>query len=196
MAFEFAPLPFNYDDLEPFLSQEALQLHHGDYCKSYADELNLEIRDTRFSQMSLIDIVRQADGVIFLNAAQVWNHEFYWRCLTPDGRGLPRGRLLEAIENSFDTFEGFQSQFKDLVKSNIGAGWTWLIRTACGDLKIINTSSSRTPVVDINSLPLLALDVWEHAYCTDYQHQRGNYVDNFWGVVDWRFVERNFDWVY
>ena len=196
MAIKVSPLPFECGDLEPFLSEDALLIHYHNHHRAYADRLNAAIKGTRYSNMNLTDIVLQAEGAIFRNAAQVWNHDFYWRCLTAPSSERPIGPLLAAIETYFESFENFQIEFKRYVNDNFGSGWTWLVGTSGGDLKIINTNAADTPVLDLNTVPLLTLDVWEHAYYVDYRERRANYVDNFWECVNWKFVKSNFELVF
>ncbi|MFQ3245184.1 MAG: Fe-Mn family superoxide dismutase [Arenicella sp.] len=193
MAIKLSPLPYKHGDLEPFLSEESVMLHRTLHHQNHAENLNAAIRGTKFSDLSLADIVLKADGAIFRNAAQVWNHNFYWRCLTPESGKRPVGKLLEAIDAQFGTYDEFRCEFKRKVKNNFASGWTWLICTSSGKLKIINTRDSETPIVDVNTMPLLALDVWEHAYYLDYKGDWGNYVESFWNFVDWHFVIRNFE---
>lgn len=190
---ELAPLPFAYDDLEPFLSRQTLLLHYSRHHRRYYEKLQATIQGTRFSLMSLEDIVLSADGEIFRYAAQVWNHDFYWQCLSPRGSCNPCVELLLAIEKYFDCFDEFKNEFKRQASNNYGSGWTWLVRAFDGELRIVNTLNAETPLVDVNTVPLLTIDVWEHAYHFDYQGDREDYIEKFWCYVNWKFVNKNFN---
>lgn len=193
MSIRLAPLPYRYSALEPFLSGRSLHVHHSQHQQKYIHRLNRLIAGTRFEHMQLAEIVRRSDGNIFKNAALVWNHDFYWQCLSPNGGAAPHGVLLEAIEDSFVCFESFKHAFKKAAAQHIGSGWVWLVQTIDGSLRIINTRDAATPLVDFNTVPLLTLDVWEHAYYLDYQNDFDEYLENFWRFINWAFVCENFE---
>lgn len=184
-------LPYSEDALEPYLSRETLQYHHGKHHKAYVDNLNKLIPDTEFSDVPLEEIIRKASGGIFNNAAQIWNHTFYWHCMTPKSAEKPDGRLLTAIEKAFGSFEEFQKKFSQTALSTFGSGWAWLVATPAGGVEIVSTSNAGTPLTG-SSKPLLTCDVWEHAYYIDYRNARPSYVEKFWKIVNWDFVAENF----
>lgn len=187
--------PHEYDDLAPFISAASARLHHQNHQIAHIESLNSLVKGTKFELMSLPEIVAKSDGEIFLSAAEIWNHEFFWECIQPQKEArlsAPCDRLLCALENRFDTFHAFRSVFESFALSNSGAGWTWLVQEASGQLNIVNTSNAVTPLLDINSVPLLAIDVWEHAYYLDYLGDKQQYLDNFWAVVNWEFVDQRF----
>lgn len=183
-------LPYTKNALEPHISEETLVYHYGKHHASYVEKLNKLITGTEFESMPLEDIIRQATGGIFNNAAQVWNHSFYWNCLNPDGGGEPEGELADAIDQAFNNYSEFKDQFSKAAASNFGSGWTWLVRTADGRLEIMNTSNAENPLTD-GRQPLLTCDVWEHAYYIDYRNARPRYIEAFWNLVNWNFVARN-----
>ncbi len=183
-------LPYAKNALEPHISEETLKYHYGKHHATYVDKLNKLIAGTKFESMPLEDIIRQATGGTFINAAQVWNHSFYWNCLSPEGGGEPEGELAAEIEQSYKSFAEFKKQFSEAATSNFGSGWTWLVKNADGLLEIINTSNASTPITD-DKLPLLTCDVWEHAYYIDYRNARPSYIEAFWNIVNWNFVSDN-----
>jgi Fe-Mn family superoxide dismutase len=187
MKHELPELPFAQDALEPHISAETLQYHHGKHHAKYVSNLNELIADTEFETQTLEEIVRQASGKMFNNAAQTWNHTFYWSCLSPEGGGKPEGRLATAIEQNFGDFDQFKEQFSNAAATLFGSGWTWLVRDVDGDLKIQQTSNADTPLRD-GAVPLLTCDVWEHAYYIDYRNARPKYLDAFWSIVNWDFA--------
>ncbi|MNE56857.1 Superoxide dismutase [Fe] [compost metagenome] len=152
--------------------------------------LNNLLKGSKFEGLSLEEIVKASDGGIFNNAAQVWNHTFYWHCLSPQGGGEPEGKLAVAINQAFGSFAEFKQQFSDAAVKNFGAGWTWLVKKPEGSLAIVNTSNAATPLTG-DDKPLLTVDVWEHAYYIDYRNARPAYLENFWALVNWAFVEKN-----
>ncbi len=192
MAFELPALPYAQDALEPHISAETLEYHYGKHHKAYVDKLNGLVDGTDLASKSLEDIVRTSDGGIFNNAAQIWNHSFYWNCLSPGGGGAPDGAIAGAIDAAFGSFEAFKSAFTDSAISNFGSSWTWLVKKADGSLAIVNTSNAATPLTDEGVTPLLTVDLWEHAYYIDYRNARPKYMDAFWALVNWDFVNRNF----
>ena len=183
-------LPYRKDALEPHISGETIEYHYGKHHASYVDKLNGQIEGTEFESATLEEIVRKASGSIFNNAAQVWNHNFYWQCLSPEGGGKPEGRLAREIEKQFDTLDNFRQQFNEAAKGNFGSGWTWLVKDRDGRLEIVNTDDAENPITD-GRQPLLTCDVWEHAYYIDYRNQRDKYLDAFWKIVNWDFVAKN-----
>ena len=191
MTHVLPPLPFAKDALEPVISAETLDFHYGKHHQAYVTNLNNLVPGTAFESASLEDIVMQADGGIFNNAAQVWNHTFYWNGLSPEGGGEPEGALGAAIEQAFDSFAAFREAFIKSAVGNFGSGWTWLVKNEDGSLAIINTSNAANPMRD-GKTPLLTIDVWEHAYYIDYRNARAKYLDEIWKLVNWDFVAANF----
>jgi Fe-Mn family superoxide dismutase len=190
MAFELPPLPYEKNALEPHISAETLEFHHGKHHQTYVNNLNNLIQGTEFESLGLEDIIKKSSGGVFNNAAQVWNHTFYWNCMGPNGGGTPGGALGDAINGAFGSFDAFKEQFSKSAVGNFGSGWTWLVKNADGGLEIVNTSNAGNPMTDGKS-PLLTCDVWEHAYYIDYRNARPKYVDNFWNLVNWDFVASN-----
>lgn len=191
MAFKLPELPYAKNALEPHISQETLEYHYGKHHQAYVDKLNSLIPGTEFENAKLEDIIMKADGGIFNNAAQVWNHTFYWHCMSPDGGGHPAGKLASAIENTFESLDKFKQQFTDAALTQFGSGWAWLVKSNNGKLSIVKTSNAANPMTDGHK-PLLTCDVWEHAYYIDTRNDRGKYVRNFWEIVNWSFVEESF----
>ncbi|EKN3946794.1 superoxide dismutase [Fe] [Yersinia enterocolitica] len=190
MSFELPALPYAQNALEPHISAETLEYHYGKHHNTYVVNLNNLIKDTEFAGKSLEEIVKTSSGGIFNNSAQVWNHTFYWHCLSPNGGGEPTGKVADAINQSFGSFAEFKAQFTDAAVKNFGAGWTWLVKKADGTLAIVSTSNAATPLTTADK-PLLTVDVWEHAYYIDYRNARPKYLENFWALVNWSFVEKN-----
>ncbi|WP_108650920.1 superoxide dismutase [Fe] [Dongshaea marina] len=190
MAFELPALPYEKTALEPHISAETLEYHHGKHHNTYVVKLNGLIEGTEFAAKSLEEIVKSSSGGIFNNAAQVWNHTFYWNCLAPNAGGEPTGAVADAIATAFGSFADFKAKFTDSAVNNFGSGWTWLVKKADGSLAIVNTSNAATPLTD-GDTPLLTVDVWEHAYYIDYRNVRPNYMDGFWALVNWDFVAKN-----
>ncbi|MEX0446662.1 superoxide dismutase [Fe] [Xenorhabdus sp. SGI246] len=190
MSFELPALPYAKDALEPHISAETLEYHYGKHHNAYVVNLNNLIKDTEFAGKSLEEIIKSSEGGIFNNAAQVWNHTFYWHSLSPNGGGEPTGKVAEAINNSFGSFAEFKQQFTDAALKNFGSGWTWLVKKADGSLAIVNTSNAATPLTGEDK-PVLTVDVWEHAYYIDYRNARPQYLEHFWALVNWKFVEEN-----
>ncbi len=190
MKHELRPLPYALDALEPHLSRETLEFHHGKHHRTYVTKLNELVQGGPFERASLEEIVRRADGAVFNNAAQVWNHDFYWDCLSPSGGGEPRGELAQAIVSSFGSYGEFKDKFSKAAEGRFGSGWAWLAGGADGSLEILSTSNADTPLRS-GKTALLTCDVWEHAYYIDYRNARPDYVKAFWNLVNWEFVERN-----
>jgi Fe-Mn family superoxide dismutase len=191
MTFSLPPLPYAMDALAPHISQETLEYHYGKHHNAYVVNLNKLIVDTEFASMKLEDIIKTASGGIFNNAAQVWNHTFYWHCLSPKGGDEPTGKLADAINKAFGSFAAFKEQFTQAAISTFGSGWAWLVADAQGQLKITSTSNAATPMTE-GLKALLTCDVWEHAYYIDYRNARPNYVTAFWSLVNWDFVSEQF----
>jgi Fe-Mn family superoxide dismutase len=183
-------LPFAKDALAPHISAETLEYHYGKHHQAYVNNLNGLIPGTKFENLALDEIVRSSDGKVFNNAAQIWNHTFYWNCLAPNAAGKPAGALLQAIERDFGSFEQFQKQFTDAAVGLFGSGWAWLVQTPGGKLELRATSNAATPLTTADT-PLLTCDVWEHAYYVDYRNARPKYVEAFWKVANWDFAAAN-----
>ena len=183
-------LPYHNDALEPHISAETLEYHQCKHHASYVRKLNKQIPGTEFESASLEEIIRKASGGIFNNGAQVWNHTFYWNCLSPDGGGNPVGALAQVIDRTFGDFTQFKERFSESAATNFGSGWTWLVKNPDGSLAVVNTSNADNPMTD-GSQPLLTCDVWEHAYYIDYRNARKKYIDAFWNLVNWDFVTQN-----
>jgi len=190
MAFELPALPYEKNALAPHISEETLDYHYGKHHNTYVVNLNNLIADSEFADMSLEDIIKKSDGGIFNNAAQVWNHTFYWNCLSPNGGGAPSGALADAINAKWGSFDKFKEDFTAGCVTNFGSGWTWLVKNANGDLDIVKTSNAGCPLTD-GVTPLMTCDVWEHAYYIDYRNARPSYVGAFWNLVNWDFVASN-----
>ncbi len=184
-------LPYADNALEPHISAETLQFHHDKHHATYVDKLNGLIPGTEFESASLEDIIKNASGGIFNNGAQVWNHTFYWNCLSPNGGGAPTGDVAAAIDQAFGSFDDFKTRFSESAVNNFGSGWTWLVKNSDGTLEIVNTSNAANPMTD-GKQPVLTCDVWEHAYYIDYRNARPKYVEAFWNLVNWDFVAQNF----
>jgi Fe-Mn family superoxide dismutase len=183
-------LPYPGNALEPHISAETLEYHHGKHHATYVNKLNELIPNTEFETATLEEIIQNASGGIFNNGAQVWNHTFYWNCISPEGGGEPQGALAQAIEASFSNFVEFKDRFSKAAATNFGSGWTWLVKNSDGGIEIVNTSNAGNPMTD-GKQPLLTCDVWEHAYYIDYRNARPKYVEAFWNIVNWSFVMQN-----
>ena len=187
MSIELPALPYEKNALEPHISAETLEYHYGKHHKAYVDNLNKLIAGTEFADMALEDIIRKAQGGMFNNAAQVWNHTFYWNCLSPKGGGEPSGKLSEAITKTFGSFAAFKEEFSKTAIGTFGSGWAWLVQRPDGAVALVSTSNAATPLTGQDK-PLLTCDVWEHAYYIDYRNARPKYVEAFWNLVNWEFV--------
>lgn len=190
MAFELPALPYAENALEPHISAETLQYHYGKHHKTYVDNLNKLVPGTEYEGLSLEDIIMKSSGGVFNNAAQVWNHTFYWHCLSPNGGGEPTGELAEKIIEAFESFDAFKEKFTQTAITTFGSGWAWLVKNVDGGLEIISTSNAATPMTE-HKTALLTCDVWEHAYYIDYRNARPKYMDAFWALVNWDFVAEN-----
>ncbi|PKP36002.1 MAG: superoxide dismutase [Bacteroidetes bacterium HGW-Bacteroidetes-15] len=191
MKFELPKLPYSLDDLSPIISKQTLEFHHGKHHQAYVNNLNNLVQGTKFENADLETIIKESDGGIFNNAAQVWNHTFYFETFSKKPKAEPMGKLAEAIEKDFGSFIKFKEAFSKAAATLFGSGWAWLVKDAYGHLEIIQTSNAATPIRD-GLTPLLTCDVWEHAYYLDYQNRRPDYIDAFWGLVDWKIVEGRF----
>lgn len=186
MTITLPSLPYELDALEPHISKETLEFHYHKHHQSYVTNLNKLISGTEFEAMELEQIVKKSDGAVFNNAAQIWNHTFYWHCLSPQG-GSPEGPILSLIEKTYGSFEKFQEEFTSCALKTFGSGWAWLVLTPQKTLEIQSTSNALTPLCSVNT-PLLTCDVWEHAYYVDYRNARPHYVEAYWNLVNWDFV--------
>ena len=191
MEHTLPALPYAMDALAPHISKETLEYHYAKHHQAYVTNLNNLIKGGEFENASLEDIIKKSSGGIFNNAAQVWNHSFYWHCLSPDGGGEPKGDLASAITKTFGSFSAFQEQFTKTAITTFGSGWAWLVRAPDGRLEIISTSNAGTPMTD-NKKALLTCDVWEHAYYIDYRNARPKYLEAFWKLANWDFAAGNF----
>lgn len=192
MSIELPALPYAQDALVPHISAETLEYHYGKHHKTYVDKLNGLIPGTEFEGKSLEEIIKTSSGGVFNNAAQVWNHTFYWNCLSPNGGGAATGAVAEAINKAFGSFDKFKEEFTNSAINNFGSAWTWLVKKADGSVAIVNTSNAQTPLTDSSVKAILTVDVWEHAYYIDYRNSRPNYLDAFWALVNWEFVNANY----
>ncbi len=190
MAFELPPLPYPKDALQPHISAETLEYHHGKHHQTYVTKLNALIEGTEFANATLEDIIKKSSGGLFNNAAQVWNHTFYWNCLSPNGGGEPTGAIADRIQSRFGGFENFKNQFTDTAVNTFGSGWAWLVSNPDGSIEIVSTSNAGTPMT-AGQTALLTCDVWEHAYYIDYRNARPKYLEAFWQLVNWDFVNQN-----
>ncbi len=191
MAFQLPALPYAINALEPHISQETLEYHHGKHHNTYVVKLNGLVEGTELSEKSLEEIIKTSTGGVFNNAAQIWNHTFYWHCLSPNAGGEPTGEVADAIVKAFGSFEEFKAKFTDSAINNFGSSWTWLVKKADGSLDIVNTSNAATPLTEEGVTPLLTVDLWEHAYYIDYRNLRPDYMNAFWALVNWEFVAKN-----
>jgi Fe-Mn family superoxide dismutase len=191
MTHTLPPLPYALDALQPYISKETLEYHYGKHHQAYVNNLNNLIKDTEFANSSLEEIILKSSGGIFNNAAQIWNHTFYWHCLSPASTQAPSGKLADAIQKTFGSFDEFKKRFSQTAIGTFGSGWGWLIKNAHGELEIVSTSNAGTPMTQ-KQKALLTCDVWEHAYYIDYRNARPVYVEKFWEIVNWNFVAENF----
>ena len=190
MEHTLPPLPYAKDALQPHISAETLEYHHGKHHQTYVTNLNNMIKGTEYENMSLEEIIQKSTGGVFNNSAQVWNHTFFWNCMTPNGGGAPTGKVADAINAKWGSFDKFKEEFNKSALGNFGSGWTWLVQKTDGSVDIVNTSNAGTPLTTSDK-PLLTADVWEHAYYIDYRNARAKFVEAFWNVVNWKFVASN-----
>jgi Fe-Mn family superoxide dismutase len=191
MKYELPPLPYAMDALAPHISKETLEFHYGKHHQGYVNKLNAGIEGTGFENTTLEDIVRQATGGLFNNAAQVWNHTFYWNSMSPGGGGKPTGKLAAAIDRSFGSFDKFRAEFSAKAAGLFGSGWTWLAKKEDGSLTLMNAQNAETPL-RTGETAILTCDVWEHAYYIDYRNARPQYIEAFWELANWEFATRQF----
>ncbi len=190
MEHALPPLPYDMDALAPHISRETLEFHYGKHHQTYVTNLNNLIKGTEHESQSLEEIVKSASGGIFNNAAQIWNHTFYWNSLSPNGGGAASGAVGDAINAAFGSFDAFKEQFTQKSVTLFGSGWAWLVKKGDGTLDIVQTSNAATPLTG-DDVPLLTCDVWEHAYYIDYRNVRPKYLEAFWGLVNWDFANAN-----
>jgi Fe-Mn family superoxide dismutase len=193
MAHELPALPYANDALAPVISAETIEYHYGKHHAGYVGKLNGMIEGTKYASMSLEETVKAAAGQgsekgVFNNAAQIWNHSFYWNCLAPKAGGAPSGAIAAAIDKSFGSFDGFKSKFSDAAAAQFGSGWAWLVKSGDG-LAIETTANADTPLTGSNKA-ILTLDVWEHAYYIDYRNARPKYIEEFWKLVNWDWANK------
>ena len=191
MSFQLPELPYALDALQPHISKETLEYHYGKHHLTYVNNLNQLLVDHPMAHHSLEQIIMQSEGGLFNNAAQVWNHTFYWYCLSPQGGGEPKGKLAQAITAKFGSFQAFKEQFSKTALTTFGSGWAWLVIDENGHLAITSTSNADTPMRH-HQKALLTCDVWEHAYYIDYRNARASYIEHFWNLVNWDFVAKQF----
>ncbi len=195
MTIALPDLPYSFDALEPHISADTLKLHYGKHHRGYVSKLNKAVADSDYADLTLEQIIAKSkdanDAGVFNNAAQAWNHTFLWHSMTPNGGGAPDGQLKESIESAFGSVSAFRDAFRDAATSQFGSGWVWLVNDS-GRLDIVTTSNAGTPLVG-DAIPLLTLDVWEHAYYLDYQNERKRYVEKFLDqLINWEFAADNF----
>ncbi len=190
MEHKLPELPYAKSALAPHISAETLEYHYGKHHAAYVANLNKLIAGTEFAELSLENIIKKASGGIFNNAAQVWNHSFYWNCLSPNGGGEPSGALADALGKNFGSFAAFKEKMTSAAVTQFGSGWAWLVKNPDGSLAVEQTSNAGTPLKD-GKKPLLTVDVWEHAYYVDYRNARPAYVEAFWKLVNWDFASQN-----
>ncbi|MDE0152225.1 MAG: superoxide dismutase [Bdellovibrionales bacterium] len=190
MAVSMPPLPYDKKALSPYISEQTLEFHYGKHHKGYVDKLNAQIQGQSFDKASLEEIVKNSQGGLFNLSAQAWNHEFYWNCLSAPSQNFIPKELQDALEKDFGSVETFQSQFTKEALAHFGSGWAWLVRQD-SKLQVISTHDADTPLAH-GAVPLMTCDVWEHAYYLDYQNNRAKYVENFWKIINWNFIYKNY----
>jgi Fe-Mn family superoxide dismutase len=187
------PLSYTLDALEPYISRETLEYHYGKHHQTYVDNLNKLVPGTEYESLTLEEIIKKApQGGIFNNAAQIWNHTFYFESLAPSEHHIPSKKLLDAINNRWESLDNFRAEFTKAALANFGSGWTWLVKKTDGSLDIVSTRNAETPLTT-EDIALLTCDVWEHAYYIDYRNARAKYLENFWKVVDWNTVSDRYE---
>jgi len=191
MAFQLPLLPYAQNALEPYISARTLEFHYGKHHQAYVNNLNNLIKGTEFENASLEDIIKNATGGVFNNAAQIWNHTFYWESLAPKSGGEPAGALTDVINKSYGSFVQFKEKFSAASATLFGSGWVWLVKKNDRTLDIVQESNAGNPMKN-GSIPLLTCDVWEHAYYLDYQNRRPDYIAAFWNLINWKMVEKRF----
>ncbi|RXJ60231.1 superoxide dismutase [Candidatus Marinarcus aquaticus] len=191
MKHELMALPYELDALEPYMSKETLEYHYGKHHQTYVTKLNGLIEGTKYENLSLTDIIKESDGGVFNNAAQVFNHDFFWKGLVPNGSEIPQS-VTDALTEAFGSVETFKEAFTNAAVNHFGSGWAWLVKDDHGQLTIISTPNAATPITE-GLTPLLTCDVWEHAYYIDTRNARPKYLENFWALVNWNFVAQNLE---
>ncbi len=192
MEHTLPELPYPIDALAPHYSRETLEYHHGKHHKAYVDKLNELQKGTEFESMPLEEIVRKASGPLYNNAAQTWNHTFFWNCMKPGGGGEPSGALADAVKQKWGSYAHFRESFVKSAVANFGSGWTWLVKKLDGSVDIVNTGAAGTPLTT-GDVALLTVDVWEHAYYIDYRNARPKFVEAFLDkLANWDFAQRNY----
>lgn len=189
--FTLPDLPYAPDSLDPHISTETISYHYGKHHRGYVERLNELVRDTVFAEKPLEDVVRNAKGEVFQNAAQAWNHDFYWHSLSPGGAVEPKGALLRGIESQWGSLDSFSQEFENAALRHFGSGWVWLVQDANGSLSIQATANADSPLTQIGVRPLLTCDVWEHAYYIDHRNEKPRYLESWWACVNWDFAEQN-----
>ncbi|QTS83734.1 superoxide dismutase [Coxiella endosymbiont of Amblyomma nuttalli] len=192
MSFKLPDLPYAKDALDPYISKETLEYHHNKHHRAYVDNLNKLIKGTLLEKQSLEEIIRGSEGSIFNNAAQSWNHTFYWQCMSSNASRNLSNKLASAIREDFSSMDKFKELFTDMANKHFASGWIWLVKNKAGKLEVLSTANAGNPMTD-DKKPLLTCDVWEHAYYIDTRNNRQKYVNNFWQVINWHFVEENFE---
>ncbi len=190
MAFELPKLPYDKTALQPHISAETIDYHYGKHHQAYVTKLNELTKGTKFENATLEEVIKNSEGGLFNQAAQVWNHTFYWNCLSPKGGGEPQGELAEKITKTWGSFQKFKEEFTATALGTFGSGWAWLVKDSSGNLKIVSTPNAQLPMTQ-GLKALLTCDVWEHAYYVDYRNARPKYVEAFWNLVNWDFVTQN-----
>lgn len=191
MIFKLPELPYKNNSLEPVIGIETIEFHHGKHHLAYINNLNNLIKDTPFEKMPLEEIIVKSEGGIFNNAAQVWNHTFYFNSFKPGGGGTPKGELAQAIDKKWGSFDAFVKEFNTAALTLFGSGWAWLVKDNEGNLQILKESNAGTPLTQ-GLTPILTFDVWEHAYYLDYQNRRADYLSSLWGIIDWDIVSARY----
>lgn len=192
MTFELPELPYGLNALEPVISRKTIEFHYGKHHQGYVNKLNNLVGGTTFENASLEEIIKKADGGIYNNAAQVWNHTFYWNSFTPNGGGEPGGKFAEALVGAFGSFQEFKEKFTHAAVTLFGSGWAWLVKNDKGELEIIQESNAGNPLRK-GFIPVLTIDVWEHAYYLDYQNRRPDHIEALWSIINWDAVEKRFN---
>jgi len=189
MTFKLQSLPFPKNGLQPYISEETIEYHYGKHHQGYVNNLNKLIENTEFAHKTLEEIIKMAKGGIFNNAAQTWNHTFYWNCLIPK-QPNPSQELVKLLEKHFGSLDKFKEEFSNVAATHFGSGWAWLVKDKNGSLEILSTPNGDNPIT-VGKIPLLTCDVWEHAYYIDYRNARAKYIEVFWNIVNWDFVANN-----
>jgi len=191
--FTLPQLPYGKDALSPHISAETLDFHYGKHHQAYVDNLNKLVAGTKYENKDLVEMVKKTSGPLFNNAAQNWNHSFYWKSMSAEKNQSPKGPLAQAIDQSFGSYAEFEKQFSAAAVGLFGSGWAWLVLLNSKKLKIMTTADAKTPIGTASGTPLFTMDVWEHAYYIDYRNARAKYVEGFWKVLNWNFAGENFN---